>query len=195
MFGPSCFSRVGVDPRELMLTQKFRERTDTVSFRIGSGIRLSLEEEAKKSGVSLNTLVSQIFTYHTGWGRYARRLKLIPLSKDHLRELYQFMPKDKIQEIAKRLAETAGVEHILFLFQRIDLPSLMEFVEIWGNHFDAYEHRFNGKTHFYTLHHDVNLNFSHFIKEYMTALLQSTISKVPRFESISPNAVTFSFEG
>jgi predicted HicB family RNase H-like nuclease len=48
-----------------MLTQKFRERTDTVSFRIGSGIRLSLEEEAKKNGVSLNTLVSQIFTYHT----------------------------------------------------------------------------------------------------------------------------------
>jgi len=142
----------------------------------------------------LNTLVSQIFTYHTGWGRYARRLKLIPLSKDHLRELYQFMPKDKIQEIGKRLAETAGVEHVLFLFQRIDLPSLMEFIEIWGNHFDAYEHRFNGKTHFYTLHHDVNLNFSHFIKEYMTALLQSSVSKVPRFENISPNAVTFSFE-
>jgi len=70
----------------------------------------------------------------------------------------------------------------------------MEFIEIWGNHFDAYEHRYNGKTHFYTLHHDVNLNFSHFIKEYMTALLQSTVSKVARFENISPNAVTFSFE-
>src|SRR6266704_1194558 len=177
-----------------MLTQKFRERTDTVSFRIGSGIRLSLEEEAKKSGGSLNTLVSQIFTYHTGGGRYARRLELIPRRKDHLRELYQFMPRDKIQEIGKQLAETAGVEHILFLFQRIDLPSVMEFIEIWGNHFDAYEHRYNGKAHFYTLHHDVNLNFSHFIKEYMTTLLQSSVSKVPRFENISPSAVTFSFE-
>ncbi len=178
-----------------MLTQKVRERTDTVSFRIGSGIRLSLEEEAKKSGVSLNTLVSQIFTYHTGWGRYARRLKLIPLSKDHLREIYQFMTKDKIEETARRLAETMGREHILFLFQRIDLPSVMEFIEIWGNHFDAYEHRFNGKAHFYTFHHDVNLNFSHFIKEYMTSLLQTTISRVPQFEKVGPNAVTFSFEG
>ena len=178
-----------------MLAQKLRERTDTVSFRIGSGIRLSLEEEAKKNGVSLNTLVSQIFIYHTGWGRYARRLKLIPLSKDHLREIYQFMTKDKIEETARRLAETMGREHILFLFQRIDLPSVMEFIEIWGNHFDAYEHRFNGKTHFYTLHHDVNLNFSHFIKEYMASLLQTTISIVPHFEKVGPNAVTFSFEG
>src|SRR5207245_10871302 len=110
-----------------MLTQKFRERTDTVSFRIGSGIRLSLEEEAKKSGVRLNTLVSQIFTYHTGWGRYARSLKLIPLSKDHLRELYPFMPRDKIQAIGKRLAETPGVEHVPFLVQRIDIPSAREF--------------------------------------------------------------------
>ncbi len=178
-----------------MLTQKLRERTDTVSFRIGSGIRLSLEEEAKKNGVSLNTLVSQIFTYHTGWGRYARRLKLIPLSKDQLRELYGFMPREKIQEMAKRLAETMGREHILFLFQRIDLPCVMEFIEIWGNHFDAYEHRFNGKMHFYTFHHDVNLNFSHFIKEYMTSLLQTTISMIPRFENVGPNSVTFSFEG
>jgi len=177
-----------------MLTQKLRERTDTVSFRIGSGIRLSLEEEAKKNGVSLNTLVSQIFTYHTGWGRYARRLKLIPLSKDHLREIYQFMTKDEIEETARRLAETMGREHILFLFQHIDLSSVMEFIEIWGNHFDAYEHRYNGKMHFYTFHHDVSLNFSHFIKEYMTSLLQITLSRVPHFEKVGPNAVTFSFE-
>src|SRR2546422_1681595 len=177
-----------------MLSQKLRQRTDTVSFRIGSGLRLSLEEEAKKSGVSLNTLVSQILTYHTGWGRYARMLKLIPMSKDHLREVYHAMTKEKIHEIAKSLAETAGREHILFLFQHIDLSSVMEFIEIWGNHFDAYEHRYNGKAHFYTLHHDVNLNFSHFIKEYMTSLLQITIAKVPRFENVGPNSVTFSFE-
>lgn len=178
-----------------MLSQQVHEKTDTVSFRIGSGLRASLEQEAKKSGVSLNTLVSQIFTYHTGWGRYARSLKLIPLSKDHLRELYQFLTKDRIQEIARRLAETAGREHVLFLFQRIDLPSVMQFIEIWGNHFDAYEHRFDGKTHFYTLHHDVNLNFSYFIKEYMTALFEDLIPRAVHFENVYPNSVTFSFEG
>lgn len=177
-----------------MLSQKTRERTDTVSFRIGSSLRSSLEEEAKKGGVSLNTLVSQIFTYHTGWGRYARRLKLIPISKDHLREVYNSLTKEEIQQIGKRLADTAGREHILFLFQQITLPSVMEFIEILGNQLDAYEHRFNGKTHFYTMHHDVNLNFSHFVKEYISTLIQGTIPRMVRFENVSPNSVTFSFE-
>src|SRR5207247_4718228 len=118
-----------------MLSQKFRQRTDTVSFRIGSGLRLSLEEEAKKSGVSLNTLVSQILTYHTGWGRYARMLKLIPMSKDHLREVYHAMTKEKIHEIAKSVAETAGREHILFLFQHINLDSGMELFMMWDKCF------------------------------------------------------------
>src|SRR6266436_10282313 len=177
-----------------MLSQKLRERTDTVSFRIGSGIRLSLEEEAKKSGVTLNTLVSQILSYHTGWGRYARMLKLIPMSKDHLRQVYSSITKERIHEIARGIAETAGRETIMLLFQHIDISSVMDFIEIWGNHFDAYEHRYNGRAHFYTFHHDVNLNFSHFIKEYMTSLLQTTISIVPHFEKVGPNAVTFSFE-
>src|SRR2546422_526533 len=92
------------------------------------------------------------------------------------------------------LAETAGREHILFLFQHIDLSSVMEFIEIWGNHFDAYEHRYNGRMHFYTLHHDVNSNYSQFIKEYVTALIQNTIPRTVRFEEVGPNAVTFSFE-
>src|SRR6266487_1417884 len=141
----------GVEHRRSMLSQKFRQRTDTVSFRIGSGLRLSLEEEAKKSGVSLNTLVSQILTYHTGWGRYARMLKLIPMSKDHLREVYHAMTTATIHEIAKSLAETAGRDHSLVVCQHLALSSVMEFIELWGIHLDAYEQRYNGKMHFYTL--------------------------------------------
>ncbi len=177
-----------------MLSQKLRERTDTVSFRIGNGIRLSLEEEAKKSGVTLNTLVSQILSYHTGWGRYARMLKLIPMSKDHLRQVYSSITKERIHEIAKGIAETAGRETIMLLFQHIDISSVMDFIEIWGNHFDAYEHRYNGRIHSYTLHHDVNSNYSYFIKEFVTTLIENIIPRTVRFEHLGPNSVSFSFE-
>src|SRR5438132_13651764 len=105
------------------------------------------------------------------------------------------MPREKIQEMAKRLAETIGREHILFLFQRIDLPCVMEFIEIWGNHFDAYEHRFNGKTHFYTCHHDVNLNCSHCIKAYMRSPIQTTISRIPLCYTVGPNVGHFCLAG
>ena len=171
-----------------------RAKTDTVSFRIPSDIRLTLEGEARKTGVALNTLVTQIFTRYAGWGQYAGKLKLLPVNKDLLREIFQSMPKDKIVEIANRLGETTGREEILFLFHQISPRTVLEYMDVWTSHFDACKHHYDGKTHFYTVHHDVNLNFSIFTKEYLSSMIQSTIPSTVRFEAMSPNALTFSFD-
>jgi hypothetical protein len=45
----------------------------------------------------------------------------------------------------------------------------------------------------FTIKHDVNLNFSFFTKEYVSALLQSTVGLKADFEAMTPNSVTFSF--
>src|SRR2546427_8616239 len=65
------------------------------------------------------------------------------------------MPKDKIVEIAKRLGETTGREEILFLFHQISPQTVLEYMDVWASHFDACKHHYDGKTHFYTVHHDV----------------------------------------
>ncbi len=175
-------------------SQKSRAKSETVSFRVEGRIRFLLEEEAKKTGVSLNALVSQIFLRYVMWGRYAGRLKLIPVSKDLLRDLFRSLDKERIGDIAKGLAETSGSEHILFLYQEVNPRTLLEFLNTWSSHFDAYEHRTDGKVHFYTIHHDVNRNFSLLLKEYIASLVQSAITRPVKFAAMSPNAITFSFE-
>ena len=175
-------------------SSKHRAKTETVSFRIPSDLRLVLQEEALKTGVTLNTLVTQIFARYVGWGQYAGKLKLLPVNKDLLREVFQSMQKDKIVEIGKRLGETTGREEILFLFQHLSPKDILDYMEVWTSHFDASRHRYDGKTHFYTVHHDVNLNFSLFTKEYVSSMLQGTIPTTIRFETVSPNALTFSFD-
>lgn len=75
------------------------------------------------------------------------------------------------------------------------MNTVLQFLDLWCGHFDTYEHRFDGKTHFYTVHHDVNLNFSIFIKEFVSSMIQRTIPRTVRFETLAPNSVTFSFEG
>jgi len=49
--------------------------------------------------------------------------------------------------------------------------------------------------HYYTVHHDVNLNFSIFIKEFVTTMIKETVPRTVKFETVGPNSVTFSFEG
>ncbi len=171
-----------------------KKATETVTFRVNSAVRLALEEDARRLGINLNTLVSQIFSRYANWDRYAGRLKLLPVSKDLLREMFQPMTKETIEKVARRLGEVSGRDQILFLFQQLNVASVIRFIELWSNHFDAYEHKFEGKKHFFTLHHDVNINFSLFTKEYLTTMLQSTPAKNLQFENVSPNSVTFSFE-
>jgi hypothetical protein len=171
-----------------------RAKSDTVSFRVPSDLRTILEGEARKAGVALNTLVTQIFARYASWGQFAGRLKLLPVNKDLLREIFQPMQKEKIIEIAKRLGETTGREEILFLFQQVSPQTFIDYMDVWTSHFDACKHKYDGKTHFYTVHHDVNLNFSIFTKEYLSSMIQSTIPRTVNFERVTPNALTFSFD-
>lgn len=176
------------------LYARSRKRTETVSFRVDSDLRSTLEEEARKQKVNLNTLVSQILGQYASWGRYAGRLKLLPISKDLLKELFNSKEKEGIERIGKVLGENLGREQILFLFQESSPRAVLRYVDLWGSHFDAYEHRSDGKRHFFTLHHDVNLSFSVFIKEYVSSMIQTMLSKPVQFETISPNSVTFNLE-
>jgi len=172
-----------------------RNTTDTVSFRIDSNLRASLEEEAKKNRTSLNTLVSQILFRYEDWGRYAGRLGLIPVSKDLLRDVFKSLDKPELEDLGRRFAETSGREHVLYLFQQLSLGTVIQFLDLWSSHFDAYEHRYDRKMHFYTIHHDVNLNFSTFVKEFVSTMIMGTVPRTVRFETVAPNSVTFSFEG
>ena len=174
---------------------RLRITTDTVSFRIDSSLRANLEDEAKKNRTSLNTLVSQILSRYADWWRYAGRLGLIPVSKDLLRDVFKSLDKPELEDLGKRFAETSGREHVLYLFQQVSLGTILQFLDLWSSHFDAYEHRYDGKMHFYTVHHDVNLNFSIFVKEFVSTMIMGTVPRTVRFETVGPNSVTFSFEG
>jgi len=166
-----------------------------VSFRINPVLRTGLEDEARKVGVNLNTLVSQIFSRYMTWERYAGQLKFLPVSKDLLREVFQSMQRETVERIARRLGESSAREQILFLFKQANIGAVLKFIDLWGSHFEACDHNYDGKKHFFTLHHDVNLNFSIFVKEYVSTMIQSTAARIVQFETVSPNSVTFSFDG
>lgn len=170
------------------------KKTETVSYRIRSDLRQDLEEEAKRLGINPNALVSQILTRHVSWGRYVGQLKFIPVSKDFLRLMFESFPRENLEKIARMLGEGAAHEELLFLFQHITPGTILQFIDLWASHFDAYDHQYEAGKHIFTIKHDVNQNFSHFTKEYVSAVLQSTVGTSVQFEAMSPNSVTFIFE-
>ncbi|HEX4919540.1 MAG TPA: hypothetical protein VFV92_02230 [Candidatus Bathyarchaeia archaeon] len=168
-------------------------KTETVSYRIRPDLKSALEEEARRLGINPNALVSQIFSRHISWGRYIGRLNFVPVSKDFLRFVFETLSGDDIGRIAKLLGESQAHEELLFLFQHISPGTVLMFMDLWASHFDAWDHKYDGGKHLYTIKHDVNLNFSFFTKEYVSSLIQSTLGAKVDFEAMSPNSVTFSF--
>jgi len=144
-------------------------------------------------GINPNALVSQIFNRHISWGRYIGRLNFIPVSKDFLRFVFEALPQEDTGKIARSLGESQAHEELLFLFQHISPGTILMFMDLWASHFDAWDHKYEGGKHHFTIKHDVNLNFSFFTKEYVIALLQSTVGLKADFEAMTPNSVTFSF--
>ena len=169
-------------------------KTETVSYRIRPDLKLALEEEARRLGVNPNALVTQIFSRHVSWGRYVGRLGFIPVSKDFLRLVFDSLRQEQVEHIARDLGESAAHEELLFLFQHITPASIIMFMDLWASHFDAWDHKYESGKHVFTIKHDINQNFSQFTKEYISALLQSTVGNNVTFEAMSPNSVTFTFE-
>ncbi len=170
------------------------KKTETVSYRIRADLKLALEEEAIRLGLNPNALVSQIFSRYISWGRFKARLNFIPLGKDFLRLVFESLPREDIEKIARSLGETQAHEELLFIFQHISPGTVFKFIELWASHFDAWDHKYEGGKHVFTVKHDVNLNFSYFAKGYVSSLLQSMIGRSVAFEALTPNSVTFTIE-
>src|SRR5207249_11580871 len=104
---------------------------------MASSLRALLDDEAKNAGVNFNALITQILTRHVTTGRHLGKLKLLPVSKDALREVFQRMSKEAVEEAAKTLGKNSARDQPLFLSRQANLAPVIRFVDMWRVHFDA----------------------------------------------------------
>ncbi len=168
-----------------------RHRSDTVSLRIDNRLKFALSQEAKKKKMNLNSLATQIFTSYIDWGRYSDELRLIPFNEDILKQIFQALSKESIEEISTKAGETVAHEEIVFLFKRVTTETLIRYIEVRSAHFSAYHHWYENGQHYFTLQHDLGQNFCLFIKGYLNAMVRSTIGGVVDFLEVSPNSITY----
>lgn len=172
--------------------RRVKRSSETVSFRIDSKVKLILEDEARKKNINLNTLVSQIFSAYAFWGRYAEELGLLPLNKDILREIFNAISREEIENIAQKMGETVAHEEIVFLFNEVNPETVRQYIELRSSHFSAYHHWYENGMHHFTLQHDLGTNYSLFLKGYLLSMLRNTLGKGMESSDISPNSLTFS---
>lgn len=163
-------------------------------FRIEENVLKALKREAKKRGTSLGNIANKIFKNYVTRDIYFEELGFIPMSKDFIRKWLSRIEEKFLIEDARELGSTIAKEYICYFYHDVNNYTLIEFLELWFSRFQSYQHGMDNRCHRFSVNHDINMNFSIYLRESLKALIEPIINKPVKFGALTPNVITFSFE-
>jgi len=169
------------------------------SFRIEQDIIKSLERVATSRGMSLSSLVNKILKNYVTSDMYFEELGFILVSKNFLRKTFEGLDQKHIEELGKEYGLTIAKEYLSYFYPQVNADTLIQFLEIWFKRFQSCQHRTdsnnssNNDLHYFTVNHDINMNFSSALQYILIGLIEPIIKSAVTFTNVTPNTITFSF--
>jgi hypothetical protein len=172
----------------------YKHKTIHYSFRINEETLLELEKESSEKGVSTSSMMNEILDSYVNQFRHFKQLGFVPVPKDFLRKWIPLINEKSLVKDAKKLGSVIAREYISYIFQDVNNQTLVEFLDLWLVRLGPHQHKIKDRAHWYAVNHDINMQFSIHLKEFLTALIESITMKPVKFIEVTPNVVTFSFE-
>ncbi len=135
----------------------------TVSCRLDKTLYELLQVDAKARSISLNSLITGIMRRYVSWEKYADEVGFVPLFRETVRLIFEYLHEEQVQEIAERLAVTVPREMLALMFNKSDFNSIVVFLEVTLSRYGTVHHKISGTTHDFIIYHNVNKKFSNFL--------------------------------
>jgi len=145
------------------LLSNSNNKSVNLSCRIEKKIYDELVADAKRKGISLNSLMSNMTKHHVTWKRYADEIGFVPITKRMIGKLFKYLDKDSIEQIAHDLGGTVPRELLFLTYDEMEFENFMRILEINALRFGAVKHTHENGVHVLNIHHGISENFSHFL--------------------------------
>jgi hypothetical protein len=142
---------------------KGTHKTVNLSCRIDKTIYDELVDDAKRKGISLNSLMLSIAKHHVTWKRYADEIGFIPISKKMIGKIFKVLDSDSIEKIANDLGGTVPKELLFLTYDEMEFENFMHILEINALRFGTVNHTSSDGVHVINIHHGINEHFSRFL--------------------------------
>lgn len=146
-----------------MMIDKKNKKTVNLSCRLDKKIYDELVADAKKKGISLNSLMSSITKHHITWKRYADEIGFVPITKRMLGKIFKYLDDESIEKIAYDLGGTVPKELLFLTYDEMEFENFMNILEINALRFGAVKHTHEDGIHVLNIHHGISYDFSHFL--------------------------------
>ncbi len=145
------------------MLSKQNNKSINLSCRIEKKIYDELVADAKRKGISLNSLMSSITKHHVTWKRYADEIGFVPITKRMIGKIFKGLDDEAIERIAYDLGGTVPRELLFLTYDEMEFENFMRILEINALRFGAVKHTRENGVHVLNIHHGFNKNFSHFL--------------------------------
>lgn len=141
----------------------FNNKSVNISCRIDKNLYDELVKDAKKKGISLNSLMLSVVKHHISWKRYADEIGFVPITKRMIGKIFKFLDDESIEKIAYDLGGTVPKELLFLTYDEMEFENFMQVLEINALRFGSVNHTNSNGIHVLNIHHGINENFSHFL--------------------------------
>ena len=107
-------------------------RSVSVHFRISTDMYDSLEEEARKKSVSLNTLLNQVISAHTRDDLLFEEEGFVKMTKNTLRVVLNLIPDDNLSEFGTLAAKNGADARMLARSDCITVDTVLDELRLFS---------------------------------------------------------------
>src|SRR5579864_4067315 len=104
------------------------------SVRISRALDDVLRRDAQSRGISLSSLISEIFTKYSEWDRLANKFGVVTVSRGAFRAMWKTIGKEKAASIGKEGGSKAATAVAHFWFKRLNTKTFFQLIELFAKY-------------------------------------------------------------
>ena len=171
------------------------KKTVLRSIRISEDHDRLLEEEAKKKGISVNSLLAILITKYLEWDRFSEKFGYVSIARQGYKNLVESLSDDAIITHSKEVGSHSAPDITRFWFGKLNVQTLFAFLELYSKytglfHFERTSH---GKSHLITFHHELGPRVNLALMTYIDQVVRNIAGVAPKSEA-GNNSFNVSFE-
>jgi len=181
-----------------MIHSHSKKKTVTRTFRIREEWDKVLQMEAKKQGVSVNTLMNQILRRYSIFGRFADRYEVLTIPNKTFVTILEAASETGLAEAGKISGSTRPKDGLLMMGHPLNFDSLAWMIdELYGGpdlgRWFKCDHHIKMNQDIFHLRHNLGRKWSIFVSNYLTHMFKSILDLDVKSELLD-QAMTITIE-
>ncbi len=171
------------------------KKTVIRSIRLSAEHDKLLEEEARRKGLSVNSLLVTMITKYVEWDRFAEKFGIVSLGRQGFRSSFEFLSDEALVAHGKDVGARSAPEITRFWFGKLNLETFLSFIALQSKYSGIYHYEVaaRGRSYSITFHHELGPRYNVVLVNYFDQAIRNIVGVAPRIER-GENTFVVSFE-